>query len=399
LKLLASTLAVFSLLAPAAGAAQAREGGSGEVAFGAWVPNSEGRPQLIDRFSREVGRRPVVVSLYPKWSGPPFEAAKLGPIWSGGAVPLVTWEPWDSSQRGIPLRDIAAGRYDRYIRASAREAAAWGHPILLRFAHEMNGDWYPWGRHDGNTPQLYVRVWRHLVGLFREAGAGNVEWVWTPNVDEVAGALISLPLIGGGPTHPFPFEQYFPGDAWVDWIGLDGFNWGKAGEWQSFTEVFGSSYDTVTRLSSRPVIVTETASNERLGDKAAWITSAYGREIPRFPRIRAVVWFDEAFSGVSAPVDSSPEALEALRAAIASPRYSMTRGELLATPRVLPRGAAAPPPPSGGFGEPSFLEKVGHKLRGRNRLIAIGVAVVLVGLLAAAVPVLRRRRRHARAAR
>jgi hypothetical protein len=346
--------------------------------LGAWIPNSFEHPHLIDRYAQKVGRRPVIVSRYPNWSSPPFEAAALNAIWRRGAVPLVTWEPWDSAKKGIPLQAIAAGRYDRYVRRSARAAVAWGHPILLRFAHEMNGDWYPWGRRDGNTPQVYVAAWRHIVELFREAGATNVEWVWAPNANEQAGPSISLPFVGGGPRHPFPFRQYYPGDRWVDWAGLDGFNWGKGGEWQSFTDIFGSSYDSLIRLTSRPIIVTETASNERGGDKAAWITSAFRDEIPQFPRIRAVVWFDEAFSGVSARLDSSPAALSAFRSVVSSPRYSLSRKALLATQRSLPTGPVAPSGPSGDFGAPSFLESVWYQVRRHSPWSAIAIIGVTV---------------------
>jgi Glycosyl hydrolase family 26 len=389
----------LSVLFSAESTPSARPNDSSTIAVGAWIPNSEGHPRQLDRFTHEIGRKPVIVSLYPKWSDRPFEGAKLNPIWSRGAVPLVTWEPWDSSGRGIPLQSIAKGRYDGYVRRSAAEAAAWGHPILLRFAHEMNGDWYPWGRRGRNTPQLYTHVWRHVVHLFRESDATNVEWVWSPNVNEEAGPSISLPLIGGGSSHPFPFERYYPGDRWVDWIGLDGFNWGKGGAWQSFTEIFGNSYDSVVRFSSRPIIVSETASNERFGEKATWISSAFEKEIPRFPRIRAVVWFDEAFSGVSARIDSSPEALQAFRSAMASPRYSMTRKELLSTPSVFPHRPAAPSPPGAGFGEPSLPERITHKLHGRYLAFAIGASALLLGVLLTTSLLLRRRRLRARAAR
>ena len=138
----------------------------------------------------------------------------------------------------------------------------------------MNGTWYPWGRgQNGNTPGIYKAAWRHLVRIFRSAGADNVRWVWTPNVD------------GGG---AYPFRQYYPGNNWVSWVGLDGFNWARRGEWQSFTDLFGSSYDTLTRLSTRPVMIAETGSSQSGGDKPAWVSSALGREIPRFSRIRAV---------------------------------------------------------------------------------------------------------------
>ena len=117
-------------------------------------------------------------------------------MWSRGAVPLVTWEPWTLDGRGFSLRGIADGRFDGYVRRAARSAAAWGHPILLRFAHEMNGTWYPWGRGKRETlPGIYKAAWRHLVGIFRSAGADNVRWVWAPNVD------------GGG---QYPFRQLLP---------------------------------------------------------------------------------------------------------------------------------------------------------------------------------------------
>ncbi|MGB7588908.1 MAG: glycosyl hydrolase [Solirubrobacterales bacterium] len=355
-----------------------------KTAFGAWIPNAYEHPQQIDRYAREVGRSPVIVSQYPDWSSHPFTRAALEPVWRRAAVPLVTWEPWDSNGNGIPLRSIAAGRYDAYIRRSAAEAVAWGRPILLRFAHEMNGNWYPWGNRDGNSPALFVRTWRHVVRIFREAGATNVEWVWAPNVNEQAGPALSLPIVGGGPSHPYPFTAYYPGDRWVDWVGLDGFNWGKGGEWQSFTEIFGSSYDTIIHLTHRPMIVTETASNERLGDKAAWILSALNDEIPRFSRIRAVVWFDEAFGGVTARVDSSPAALRAFRSAVSSRRYSLSRRAFLATPRSLPIGPATPPAPSGGYGAPSFLERLwfelGRHLPWSALVIAAAIAIVAVAL-------------------
>jgi beta-mannanase len=213
------------------------------------------------------------------------------------------------------LRAIVAGRYDGYIRRSARAAAAWEHPILLRFAHEMNGNWYPWGRGHGNTAALYKRTWRHVVRIFRREGAANVMWVWAPNVDN---------------SGNYPFRGLYPGDPWVDWVGLDGFNWGKKGEWTSFLQVFGRSYRTLAQISRRPVIVAETGSTQRGGNKAAWISRALRWEIPHLPRIRAVVWFNERFNGIDVRIDSSPASLRAYRAAARSSRYAMSRSRLLA---------------------------------------------------------------------
>jgi Glycosyl hydrolase family 26 len=387
-------LCVWAGLAAVALAAQSPAGGlaaappvpeSSRVALGAYIPHASYQPGRIDRYGKLVGRKPVIVSYYRPWTEPAFVRSELAGIWNRGAMPMITWEPWDweDHHRHFPLAAIAAGRYDAYVRRSARAAAAWGRPVLLRFAHEMNGTWYPWGSgRDGNTPADYRHAWKHLVRTFRRYGADNVQWVWAPNVNN---------------SGKFPFRKYYPGDAWVDWVGLDGFNWASRGDWNSFTSIFADSYDNLTQITSRPVMVTETASNQSGGDKAAWVASALRREIPKFTAIRAVVWFTEPFGGVDARIDSSRAALHAFRAAAASPRYSMTRGELLATPPVLARESLAPESPSGGFGEPSFFYRITHKLHGKYLWYAIGMVAAALAIVLAGAIFLRRRLR-ARAA-
>jgi beta-mannanase len=286
------------------------------IALGAYVPEATWKPRAIDRYARQVGRTPVIVSSYKPWTSSPFLPRELKPVWRRGAIPMITWEPWSwGGRHRFPLRAIAAGRFDGYVRRSARAAARWDRPLLVRFAHEMNGNWYPWGRVRGNTAGLYKRAWRHVVRIFRRAGASKAMWVWSPNVDNHG---------------KYPFRGLYPGDAWVDWVGLDGFNWGKQGEWTSFRQVFGRSYGLLTRISRRPVIVAETGSAQRGGSKAAWVSRALRREIPRLRRIRAVVWFDERFNGIDTRVDSSGSALRAFRGGARSSRYAMDRGQLLA---------------------------------------------------------------------
>lgn len=373
--LLAASLGLTGLLLPpSVGAAT---GDADQIALGAYIPRAAWKPEEIDRYSRLVGRPPVIVSIYKSWDSVPFDPAELDPIWARGAVPMITWEPLSYENKEFPLRAIQRGRYDEYVRESAKAARAWGRPILLRFAQEMNGDFYPWGRDVGdNNSYRYRAVWKRLVGIFRNRGARNVEWVWTPIVNT-----------GGN----FPFRDMYPGDSWVDWVGFDGYNWAKAGEWNSFTDIFDNSYEEMAQLTSRPMIVGEVASEETGGDKAAWVSSALEREIPAFSRIRAVVWFDQEFRGLDARVDSSPDSLRAFRAGVASPEYGLTRAGLLATPEDYARGpAAAPPAPDGGFGEPSLWYRLIHKLQGRYLWIAIGALAALVVLLALGVVFVRR---------
>jgi membrane-bound metal-dependent hydrolase YbcI (DUF457 family) len=352
------------------------------TAFGVYVPGADQRPSRIESFAHQVGRAPVIASSYKRWRLQPFIGAELRHVWNRGAVPLVTWEPWTVEGRGFSLRAIAGGRYDAYVRGAANSAARWGRPILLRFAHEMNGTWYPWGRgRNGNTPRVYKAAWRHLVRIFRSAGADNVKWVWTPNVE------------GGG---QYPFARFYPGNKWVNWVGLDGFNWARRGEWQSFTDIFGASYARLSRLSPRPMIIAETGSSQSGGDKAAWVSSALRKEIPRFSRVRAVVWFSDRVGDVDFRVNSSAASLQAFRSGISAPAYGLTRGGFLATPVSVHRSAAAPAPPSGGFGQPSLFYRLTQKLHGRYLWMAVAVFAAFLVVVALTVAWARRSRRRRR---
>ncbi|HEV7771537.1 MAG TPA: glycosyl hydrolase [Solirubrobacterales bacterium] len=365
-----ATLAATPAAAPAA-----------PIAIGAYVPDHWKDPTLIDKYAKEVGRMPAIVISYKRWDIKPFYRPELRQINRRGALPMVSWEPWNSAGDSFKLRQIAAGRFDAYLRRSAREARAWGKPIMLRFAHEMNGDWEPWGRGaPGSGSRNFVAAWRHLVTVFREEGADNVLWVWCANVN----------------TGKLPFMQFYPGDRWVDWVGLDGFNWGGSIGWRSFSEVFAGSYEVLAAETSKPILIAETGSGEEDGDKAAWVQNALLRELANFDLVRAVVWFN----GVDRSdfrVASSPSALAAFREGIARPQYSGTRAELLATPPARVAGqVAAIQIPSGGYGAPSWLEELWRKLGDR-----LGAALwPLVGLLVAgslALVALMTRRRTARA--
>jgi hypothetical protein len=374
-KPLALLLMALALAGPLAGSARA-----GPLALGAYIPGASQDPAAIDAFARQVGRRPVIVLSYKDWSSLPFDSAELDSIWRRGAVPMITWEPWTSSGKGFPLRQIAAGRFDRYLRRAAGSAANWGKPLFVRFAHEMNGSWYPWGNGvDGNTARDFRKAWKHVVDVFRFHGATNVKWVWSPNEDS------------GGTLQLAPF---YPGDEWVDWVAMDGFDFGGTVGWPSFTDVFGSTYERLAELTRRPMMIGETAANEEGGDKAAWIASALGREAPRFPRLRALVWFDDSRPDVDFRIDSSPASLASFRRAVGSPAFGADRQELLSTPAELSGGTAAPPAPGGGYGAPSFLEQLRLKLHGRYLLLAVALAVALALALLGLILVLHRRRRR-----
>jgi hypothetical protein len=303
------------------------------IALGAWVPGAPDGMSPLQAHVADVGRSPAMLMWYQDWTGPLVNTGELNAVTERGAVPMITWEAWDhhggTRQPAYALRNIVGGDFDAYLRTSAAAAAAWGKPLFIRVGHEMNGTWYPWGRDvNGNTPAAFVAAWRHIVTLFRQQGATNVRWVWSPNVD-----------YGGA-----EFVPYYPGDAWVDWAALDGYNWGALHGprgWQSLTSIFAPSYDVLARLTRRPLMIAETASNDAGGDKAAWIRSAFLSELPsRMPRMRAVVWFDQD-KEADWRVQSSPETLTAFRSVAATPLYSAPGSQLVATASVQSRLARA----------------------------------------------------------
>jgi hypothetical protein len=319
------------------------------LALGVYLPDQWKNPRLIDAYAKQVGRSPAIVLSYKRFDVKPFYKPELDQIAKRGALPMVSWEPWSSSNKPAKLWAIGRGAYDGYLRRSALEAKRWGRPIMLRFAQEMNGSWAPWERgHVGSTPRSFILAWRHVVSVFREVGADNVIFVWCPNIN----------------TGHLPFMQYYPGDSWVDWVGLDGFNWGGSIGWRPFSEIFAGSYEELARETSKPIVIAETGSGQTGGDKAAWVRSALSRELPYFSRVRAVVWYN-AFDRSDFRVDSSPSALQAFRRGIADPQYAGTRRQLLATPARLTGRVAPIPVPEAGFGQPPLLERIWRKLHDR----------------------------------
>ncbi len=309
------------------------------LALGAYIFGAPQNAAQIDAFKNLVGATPAIVMWYEGWgsSAPSaFDPMSMNAVASRGAIPMVTWMPWDQTggvdQPAFALRTIVAGSHDGYIRQWARDAAAWGKPMYLRFAHEMNGTWYPWSPGvNGNTSADYVAAWRHVHDIFQQEGATNVRWVWSPNI------------VGSGAG---PFTDMYPGDAYVDWVALDGYNWGPTqpySVWRSVADLFGYSYDVLTSITKKPVMIAETASTEVGGNKADWITQGLLTDVPaRLPRVRAVIWFNEN-KEQDWRVDSSAASLSAFQQAARSATYQGGPVALsLSGPSELPRPLGRP---------------------------------------------------------
>ncbi|MFC1510784.1 glycoside hydrolase family 26 protein [Candidatus Margulisiibacteriota bacterium] len=275
-----------------------RCGKSSGCAIGAYVNGMEN----LNSFQSAIGKKLAVVLWYIHWPEP-FPRAEADAVYANGSMPLITWEPWVKDG----LAEIVSGKHDGYIREFIQAAKDCGRPILLRFAHEMNGNWYPWdGFHNGANPaaaERYKRVWLSIYNVRQELQADNIKLVWCPNHADLPAADWNK------------LTAYYPGDQYVDWVGMDGYNWGY-GKWETFDLIFGQAYKELTRLTDKPLMIGEFGSAESGGSKAEWIKDAFLNLKKDYQRVKLLCWFN-INKERDWRVDSSPSAVAAFRDEIA----------------------------------------------------------------------------------
>jgi len=245
--------------------------------FGLSTPQSPWSRSELDSLSAKAGAHPTMIQFFVKWTQE-FRPDAVSMCYRQHALPLLSWEPWagakyGESQPAFALRRITSGAYDAYIARFARGIRDQRWPVVLRFAHEMNGHWYPWSeRRSGNRPGEYVQAWRHVHDIFTRVSATNVIWVWSPNI------IRPVPLVSLG--------HLYPGDSYVDWAGIVGYG---AGE-RTAGEVFDPTIARIRTFTHKPLIITETGA-EPGPTKATWTASLF----PWLRRHRDVVgftWFE-----------------------------------------------------------------------------------------------------------
>jgi len=318
-----------------------------EVLWGAEIgPQFTGTPAPWDMsaasdFQRTVGKAPSILAFNIPFEGCSpscnyyaFPVQQFEAIRSYGSIPMLNWASMSSplavEEPSFRLAKVTHGAFDEYIRSFALAAKAWGHPFFLRFDWEMNGNWFPWAQGaNGNNAADFVAAWRHVHDIFTSVGATNVTWVWCPNVD---------------PYHEFGnLAALYPGNAYVDWTCLDGYNFGTragskkvggmptgGGGWSTFNQIFSSTYSQIvnTIAPEKPLMIGEVASNEQGGSKAAWITDMFSQITSVYTGVDAMVWFDWAKDG-EWPIETSPASIAAFTQGIAAPTFTTNSfGEL-----------------------------------------------------------------------
>lgn len=233
---------------------------------GVYEPGVPGSWSPIAGFTDATGVKPGIVVYYSSWNQP-FSTSFAQTAWDHDAYVLVQLEP-----KGVALASVAAGGSDAYLRSYADAVVAFGHPVIVSFGHEMNGTWYSWG-YGHTSPAVFTAAWRHVVRVFRAAGAANVTWLWTVNT--VQGASSSL-------------SRWWPGAEWVDWTGIAGYYYRAT---DTFGSVFGSTIAAVRAFSGAPLLIAETAVGTTT-NRENQIDALFAGV--RAARLAGVAWFDAA---------------------------------------------------------------------------------------------------------
>lgn len=230
---------------------------------GAFISDDPSRED-IENFKNSYGKKPFFVMVFVGW-GDIVKEEIIKDVYAEGCVLMVTWEPWNlATQEPIHYDNIFSGEYDSYIAAFAKRLKNAGGPVFIRFAHEANGNWYPWCG-DKLGKERYRSLYRYVKDKFDAAGAGDMKWVFSVNWEDI-------------PKDGNSFISYYPGGRYVDFIGIDGYNWGDVkswSKWRSFRDIFEDRLSEAAKAFNKPVIISEFSSTSSGGDKARWIKEAF----------------------------------------------------------------------------------------------------------------------------
>ena len=259
----------------------------GKVMLGSYLDlNGMNLRQSLALRQSQLGRQMRILHLYFNWTDGLLDTIGVVPE---GCIPMFSWSPLPA------YTSVTDGSQDALIRAQARAVKAYGKPLFLRWGWEMNGNWFPWsGVKNPTRTAGYIAAYRHIHDIFAAVGATNVAWVWSPN-------YFSLP------DQPWnSMDNYYPGDAYVDWVGTSGYSYGR----QLPDFLFGPTYQKYA--PRKPIMITEVGISEAGGTtRPDWIR-AFAQWIIAHPRIGALVWFDtDTFKGTNWRLDTTAAAIAA----------------------------------------------------------------------------------------
>jgi mannan endo-1,4-beta-mannosidase len=275
--------------APSKSAAQAPAPTCDKPAGGRYLGLAVGPSTSFAQTEKAMGITASATTLYYS-IGAPVNIEKLASLCAKHILPIV-----DIDTDNVPVTQVASGAEDRYLESLAAELGTLQTPVGVDINHEFNGPWFPWS-YPKVAPAQFVAMWRHIVTLFRSNGANNVIWVWNPNV-----------------TTPYTVQDlkpFYPGDAYVDWVGFDGYFYDHH---DTYATVFGYTISQVRAFTKRPMFIVETGANQTSGRSRA-IHSIFAGAA-KTPGLLGLIYFDENKTSVHDwYINDDPPALTAFRA-------------------------------------------------------------------------------------
>jgi len=290
-----------------------------------WTEDSVNIIKMIE-YTALATKKPAIIYFSNNWMNKiVFPEQSIKDIIKFGSVPYIRFMPrsgftQDKSDDVWTTQKIVDGVYDYDLKIWADGAKMINSAMMLEFAPEMNGNWFPWsGLFNNKDPELYKKAYRHVVDLFRNAGVENITYVF--HVNGIT-----------WPVEPWNTKQnYYPGDDYVDWIGVSVYGSQFPGTgWTEFTDVLDKSYDEVCKLSpDKPLCISEFAviEDKAKGSKADWVKKAYGSiKNNKYPRIKMLCYWSSSWTNADGSfsttrIDSSPETLEIFRGVFSDPFF------------------------------------------------------------------------------
>lgn len=250
-------------------------------------------PQILDATLKMWKITPSTISMYYNF-GQEINGQIIRELCAEGRLPIV-----EIDTSAMPLSRITSGLEDPILQSYALKLGTLGVPMVVDFDHEFNGPWFDWGYSHVTAPQ-FIGAWRRMVTIFRENGATNVKWVWNPNVD--------------GKVTTNNLKAWYPGDAYVNWIGLDGYFYTTS---DTFTSVFYPTLNQIRQFTKLPWFIVETGANPDSGRVRA-INSIFSGAA-HAPGLLGLIWFDyKKYKNHNWNLDTDATGLAAFRSGLAS---------------------------------------------------------------------------------
>jgi len=245
--------------------------------------------QKVQTFETMVGKPIAWAYFSQNWfNGIVYPKAHIHAISKSGAVPFVRLMPRSDEEQGHPetvfsMEKIINGEFDTQLKKWAQDAKTDNIPILVDFAVEMNGDWFPWSGifTGGHTPDAYGDpsypdgperfrdAYRHIIDIFRAENVKHITWFFHPDHGSYPEESWNKP------------KYYYPGDDYIDWIGFSMYGAQEVTEeWEGleFSTQLAAHYADIKAISStKPIALLEFSVTDHHsdGDKTAWFDDAF----------------------------------------------------------------------------------------------------------------------------